>query len=551
MTDCVYCQNTFEMDETCSDGFRMWQGLTGPYYIPSVDDLGNLSWTNTGELPNPDPVNITGKGINIVGIVGSTDDLPDTANDFDAYLVGEEDPYNAYMWDGAAWVDLGIVGRGPQGEPGPAGPQVDPATVAPLMDGTAAVGSSAKYAREDHVHPHDTGLSAGRVNVISTRFHVDCVNGSDNDTGASGHAWRTLDKFFDMANNLKDGRADIRCYLDSPGTYTVGSSSEMSKTFTGMSFHITGGLDSSAAYDGNYIIRFLNTQETKFYCTHVNFRNVRIECPNSVADAIFSVDGGNFSVANCYIVPPVSLYGALGSITDTTVPSALVHGTNAVFNRVKTTSTTGNQITVTNGSNLFYGGSISEDSLLVSSTFPAFNVSYSKLHVAQGYPSALGTSLQTNNAVIVATNGRAGSWKSKAGTLTNTLWLTDDSPQSFVAGDTYTVSTAIAPVILTGSAKSFHFGFALPKSVTASTVTVTELTGAVRVPDGGYVSDGSVASSSSNWLTGSNVASYSASASNNYLYIAVAFTNTPTSGGNALTNNSFCVYEGSVKVTFS
>lgn len=31
-----------------------------------------------------------------------------------------------------------------------------PATAAPLMDGTAAVGTSIKYAREDHVHPSDT-----------------------------------------------------------------------------------------------------------------------------------------------------------------------------------------------------------------------------------------------------------------------------------------------------------------------------------------------------------------------------------------------------------
>lgn len=31
-----------------------------------------------------------------------------------------------------------------------------PATATPAMDGTAAVGSSTKYAREDHIHPHDT-----------------------------------------------------------------------------------------------------------------------------------------------------------------------------------------------------------------------------------------------------------------------------------------------------------------------------------------------------------------------------------------------------------
>ena len=40
------------------------------------------------------------------------------------------------------------------------------AAAAPLMDGTAAVGSSARYAREDHVHPSDTG-KADKVSVVS------------------------------------------------------------------------------------------------------------------------------------------------------------------------------------------------------------------------------------------------------------------------------------------------------------------------------------------------------------------------------------------------
>lgn len=162
MNECPYCQNTFEMTETCADEFRMWQGLQGPYYIPSVDSVGNISWTNTGDLPNPDPVNVTGKGLTIVGIVEDVSDLPESAEDFDVYLVGEEEPYDAYIWDGTAWVDLGPVGRGPQGPPGPAGPQVDPATAAPLMDGTAAVGTSVKYAREDHRHPADTSRASAQ-----------------------------------------------------------------------------------------------------------------------------------------------------------------------------------------------------------------------------------------------------------------------------------------------------------------------------------------------------------------------------------------------------
>ena len=43
------------------------------------------------------------------------------------------------------------------------GSSVDPATAAPNMDGTAAVGASAKYAREDHVHPSDTSKQATLV----------------------------------------------------------------------------------------------------------------------------------------------------------------------------------------------------------------------------------------------------------------------------------------------------------------------------------------------------------------------------------------------------
>ena len=35
-----------------------------------------------------------------------------------------------------------------------------PATAAPIMDGTAAVGAATKYAREDHVHPTDTSRAA-------------------------------------------------------------------------------------------------------------------------------------------------------------------------------------------------------------------------------------------------------------------------------------------------------------------------------------------------------------------------------------------------------
>lgn len=41
-----------------------------------------------------------------------------------------------------------------------------PASAAPLMDGTAAVGTSVKYARQDHVHPTDTRIN---TKIIASR----------------------------------------------------------------------------------------------------------------------------------------------------------------------------------------------------------------------------------------------------------------------------------------------------------------------------------------------------------------------------------------------
>ena len=43
----------FILDAEQYDEFKMWQGLIGPYYYPFVDNIGNLSWTNNGDLHRP------------------------------------------------------------------------------------------------------------------------------------------------------------------------------------------------------------------------------------------------------------------------------------------------------------------------------------------------------------------------------------------------------------------------------------------------------------------------------------------------------------------
>lgn len=211
MSECPYCVNSFEMNDTCHDEFRMWQGLVGPYYIPTIDEDGNLSWTNTGELPNPSPVNVIGpqgNGLLIAGIAETTGDLPETAANGVTWLVGAAAPYEGYVYLNGEWNDIGEVTlgpAGPQGLPGvgvpsggttgqvlqkasnsdyqtewadPASGGDPPGTMLPLMDGTAAVGTARSYAREDHVHPQDSEIAELKTNIIQSSAYAVTGNGT-------------------------------------------------------------------------------------------------------------------------------------------------------------------------------------------------------------------------------------------------------------------------------------------------------------------------------------------------------------------------------------
>ena len=119
-----YCSDHFKLIEDTDDSFRMWQGLLGPHYTPNISNDGTLSWTNNGNMPNPDPVNLSGPqgaGIRIAGIVGTTDQLPYSAPAGDIWLVGETSPYEGYSYVGEEWIDLGELTVGPAGPPGPQG----------------------------------------------------------------------------------------------------------------------------------------------------------------------------------------------------------------------------------------------------------------------------------------------------------------------------------------------------------------------------------------------------------------------------------------------
>lgn len=107
---------------SCAEVFRMFEGYYGPYFTPSVDADGNLTWTNNAGLPNPPAINIKGEpgtGLEISGLVATEADLPATAEDWTCYLVGTEVPYTVYTFDpNTGWISLGQLASGPKGDPG-------------------------------------------------------------------------------------------------------------------------------------------------------------------------------------------------------------------------------------------------------------------------------------------------------------------------------------------------------------------------------------------------------------------------------------------------
>lgn len=66
-----------------------------------------------------------------------------------------------------------------------------PASATPLMDGTAAVGTSVKYARQDHVHPTDN-----RINTKIIASKTQPVNQQ------TGDIWLVLSEGFSYAEGV-------------------------------------------------------------------------------------------------------------------------------------------------------------------------------------------------------------------------------------------------------------------------------------------------------------------------------------------------------------
>jgi hypothetical protein len=132
---------------------------------------------------------------------------------------------------------------------------VPPATVAPLMNGAAAVGVATKYAREDHVHPTDTSLAPLASPTFTGDPKAPTPTAGDNDTSIATTAFVTS-AITTAGATYQPLDADLTALAATSGTNTIyyrSAANTWSAVTMGGNMTFTAGVLNSTAGGGGGI----------------------------------------------------------------------------------------------------------------------------------------------------------------------------------------------------------------------------------------------------------------------------------------------------------
>lgn len=161
--------------------------------------------------------------------------------------------------------------------------------------------------------------------VDGERLYVDGVNGNDETgDGTESKPFKTLERFFDVANYIDGGRNDIRCYIVSAGVYTITKHS-----INHLTIHITGNVD-------GVILNFTTSRDVKFYECHTNLNNLTIKYPNATE---FAFDGGSVALTKCTFEKAVTCYSCSGYFETVTMPNIIANYCNLSLHVINITNT--------------------------------------------------------------------------------------------------------------------------------------------------------------------------------------------------------------------
>lgn len=209
-------------------------------YVESEGNLfwwDGLFWQDGGHIQGgPGPQGDPGLGINLVGSVADSSELPEGADPNDAYVT--QDTGHLWVWDGEQWVDVGNI-KGPQGEqgdPGPRGPQ-GVIRVLPPVDLISELPTVA--AENDLIYVEESGTLYGWNTAAQNWDIVGHLKGADGPAGQDGDAGTGM---------VLIGTVDTREDLPATGTdvgeaYLVEETSEFAVWGSDSAWHFVAGVE--------------------------------------------------------------------------------------------------------------------------------------------------------------------------------------------------------------------------------------------------------------------------------------------------------------------
>ena len=299
-----------------------------------------------------------------------------------------------------------------------------PASATPLMDGTAAVGSSAKYAREDHVHPSDTSRvpTTRTVNgkALSSNITLAASDVSAIATSAKGAAGGVAE----LDSNGKVPTSQLPSFVDDVEEYLSKSSfpatGETGKIYVDTTTNLTYRWSGSAYVEISPSLALGTTSSTAFRGDYGNaaYTHAVTNKGSAFSSGLYKIttnSEGHVTAATAVAKSDITALGVPGS--DTTYSA----GTG-----LSLSSTTFNH------SNSVTAGTAGTSSATSGSTLDVPYVTYD----AQGHITATGTHTHTvsgfltshqtvkQDGITGATVNRYGTCTIAAGTAAKTVSIT-------------------------------------------------------------------------------------------------------------------------------
>lgn len=136
---------------------------------------------------------------------------------------------------------------------------VDPATATPIMDGVGAVGTSVKYAREDHIHPSD--MTRAAATDVPTQASID-EDGLITYKNSSGTTLFTLQlPIYEppvvtlITFTMPDAGEEVTCNADVGMTFADWCVSDYNTGFSSFNWAVSG----SRIKDGRWVLQLNGT----------------------------------------------------------------------------------------------------------------------------------------------------------------------------------------------------------------------------------------------------------------------------------------------------